>query len=404
MKKRSLLLFLMILSILLPLVSASAATYYYVSGTSSLRVRVSPSTDSSVVATYRADFAVVSYKKYNSSWAYVHFSDGGQGYVQRKYLKSVSSSTMYVKKDDTPMRSGPATSFAQTGTMFQGDKVKVITTGAAWSYVSGTAGTGYVKKSFLSSTAVKKSGNANVPYTAYVVNPSGRTVNVRKGPGKEYAVDVELDPGTQVRVEKISGSWSQISGPAAGWMMSSYLTKTAPEPTPTIEPGTTPTPTPVPKASKATRYITSENGKAVNVRRGPSTKGYAVAIALPVGTKVSLISTEKGWSKITSNAMLGSGYVQTKYLTSVKPGTTATPKPGETPKPTKEPFVSFTAIVVNPNNNKVNVRMDAGKSYATITELSPGTTITVIGEKGSWYKIEFSGTKGYMMKEFVQKK
>lgn len=404
MKKRSLLLFFLVLTLLCPLVSASAATYYYVHGTSFVKIRELPDSGARVKESYRADFAVVSYKKYDATWAYVHFSDGAEGYVMRKYLKSSSTSTAYVKSDDSALRAGPATSFAQTATLYQGDRVRVLSSGSSWSYVTADAGTGYIRKSLLSSKAVKKSGNAATPYTAYIRNPAGRTVNVRQGAGKGYAVAGELNPGTEVTVEHINGSWSRISSPLAGWVMNTYLTKTAPAPTPTLEPGTTPTPTKDPEAGKV-RYITSKNGKGVNVRRGPSEKGYAVAITLPVGTKVTLLSTDKnGWCKIKSSAMLGTGYVKKEYLSKRQPGVTATPGPGETPKPTKEPFNSFAAAIVNPNGRKVNIRRDAGMGYATITQLEPGTGLTVIDEKGSWYKVEFPGGTGYVKKEYVQKK
>ena len=56
MKKRTLLLLLMVLTLVLPLVPASAATYYYVSGTSSVKMREKPNTDAAVKDTYRADF------------------------------------------------------------------------------------------------------------------------------------------------------------------------------------------------------------------------------------------------------------------------------------------------------------------------------------------------------------
>ena len=131
--------------------------------------------------------------------------------------------------------------------------------------------------------------------------------------------------------------------------------------------------------------------------------GYNL-IALPVGTKVTVISTENGWSKISSSAMLGNGYVKTKYLTSQKPGTTPTPKPGETAKPTATPFASYEAKVVNPNGNKVNLRKGAGMGYATINQLEPGTSLTVIGEKGDWFNVKYGSTTGYMKKEYVAKK
>ena len=400
MKKRSIFLLLLVLTLVLPLVSASAATYYYVSGTSSLKIREKPDSTAKVKDSYRADFAVVSYKKYNTDWAYVHFSDGAEGYVMRKYLKSSSTSTMYVTKDKTPLRGGPATSFSQTGTLYQGDKVKVLTSGATWSYVSGDAGTGYVKKSLLSSKAVKKSGNAGTPYTAYVNNPAGRTVNVRKGAGTNYAVLTELDPGTEVTVEEVSGSWSRISGPASGWMMKSYLSKTAPDPTPTLAPGETAAPTKNPTAGKI-RYITSPNGKSVNVRHGPSEKGYAVRASLDVGTEVTVVSSENGWSKIKCGVL--TGYVKNEYLTSKKPGTTNTPKPGETPAPTKAPYKSFTGTIASSNGKSVNVRRAAGTGYATITQIKDGEKVTVVDESGNWYKITYDGITGYVMKEYVKK-
>ena len=401
MKKRSLILILMVLSLLLPLTSSSAATYYYVSGTSSVKLRESPSTNAAVKDSYRADFTVITYKKYDATWAYVHFSNGEAGYVMRKYLKASSTSTAYVTKDDTALRSGPATSFEKTSTLYQGDKVRVLTSGSTWSYVSGSAGTGYVKKSLLSSQSVPKSGNAGTPYKAYVVNANGRTVNVRRGPGTNNPVDGELAPGTEITVEHVNGSWSQITGPVSGWMMNRYISKTEPEPTPTLEPGTTPTPTKNPEAGKV-RYLTAKSGSTVNIRRGPSEKGYAVAIALPIGTKVTLISSENGWSKIKSDKMVGSGYVKNQFLTSRVPGTTATPKPGETPKPTKEPFVSFSSVVINPNDRTVNVRTGPSTSYATITQLNPGTSVTVHDESGSWYKISFDGGSGWMMKDYIK--
>ena len=100
--------------------------------------------------------------------------------------------------------------------------------------------------------------------------------------------------------------------------------------------------------------------------------------------------------------MVGSGYVKNQFLTSRVPGTTATPKPGETPKPTKEPFVSFSSVVINPNDRTVNVRTGPSTSYATITQLNPGTSVTVHEESGSWYKISFDGGSGWMMKDYIK--
>ena len=102
MKKRALFIVFLVALLLLPCIVASAAsTTYFVSGTSWLRLRQLPSSTARILASYRRDYAIISYKKYNADWAYIHFSDGHEGYVMRKYLKSSKSFTAYVTTDDT---------------------------------------------------------------------------------------------------------------------------------------------------------------------------------------------------------------------------------------------------------------------------------------------------------------
>ena len=51
---------------------------------------------------------------------------------------------------------------------------------------------------FLMVLALLLPSLAFAAHTEYVKNPTGRTVNVRRGPGKGYTVDYELKPGTKV--------------------------------------------------------------------------------------------------------------------------------------------------------------------------------------------------------------
>ena len=97
------------------------------------------------------------------------------------------------------------------------------------------------------------------------------------------------------------------------------------------------------------------------------------------------------------------GYVRNEFLTSVKPGTTATPKPGTTPVPPKPAFKSFTGTIVSSNGKAVNLRRDAGTGYATITQIQPGEKVKVTDEKGNWYKVTYGGSTGYVKKEFIKK-
>ena len=79
---------------------------------------------------------------------------------------------------------------------------------------------------------------------------------------------------------------------------------------------------PAPSTSTTTvktkvRYIKSPDGKKINLRHGPSDKGYAIAVQVKHGTQVGLISSSKGWSKIRYQGRIL--YVMTKYLTANPP-------------------------------------------------------------------------------------
>jgi hypothetical protein len=62
------------------------------------------------------------------------------------------------------------------------------------------------------------SGAAEAAYTT-------GTVNLRTGPGTQYAVVYPVPPGTHVRVFTCQLGWCQVrvSGGAVGWMSSSYI-------------------------------------------------------------------------------------------------------------------------------------------------------------------------------------
>ncbi len=319
MKKRLVALLLLFI-LLVPSAVASAA--YYRVNTSWLKVRNLPDSDATVLDSYRRDFALTIDKKYGI-WSLVTFTNGKQGYVQTKYLKAGKSYTAYITTDKTLLRRGPATSFASVGSLAKGAKVTVLTHGASYDYVSTSVGRGYVRNSYLSRKKVTASGSKSTSgtiakdgesYDAYVVNPNNRTVNLRRGPGKEYGILNVYRPGTGVTVLSAGTEWSKVKiDGLTGYMMSVYLSKTKPTlppseatPAPIVTPGPAVTP-------PYTAYVTSANGKSVNVHRGAGL-GYANVTRLSVGTKVTVIGwPSKTWCQIQMDDGR-TGYIMTKYL------------------------------------------------------------------------------------------
>ncbi len=384
MKKR-LAVFTLILFVFLSL-SLTAFATYFVSGTSSLKLRAKPNDSAAVLGSYRQDYAVTSYKKFDKNWAYVHFSSGKAGYVRTKYLKSSKSSNAYVKADDTVLYAGPASSFAKKATLSKGTKIKVLTSGKTWNYVRTSSGYGYMRKSGLSSKYVKPTAKPK-PYTAYIVNPNGGKVNVRRNAGKGYAAVTSLTPGSAVTVQSTQGNWSKVTvNGITGYVHIQYLSKTKPSET-AVSAGVATT------AKTYTAYIKTPNGGKANVRRGAGS-GYALVRQLPYGTKVTVIkdSPSSKWAHISFSG--GTGYVQSQYISKSVPKTVSgVPAPGKT----------YTAKIKSPDNKAVNLRRGAGKGYASIAKLEIGTKVTVLGTSGKWSKVQVNGMTGYVMTQYLKK-
>ena len=400
MKKRVVALVLVLL-MLVPAI-ASAVTYYRVN-TSSLVVRMLPEDDATKLASYSLDTALKYSKKIDSKWSYVEFIGGKEGYVQTKYISKIKSYSAWVTNDDTPIREGVAYNSTEVGRLARGAKVSVLTHGKKYDYVKSSIGYGYVMNGWLSKKKVKASGNASVPafkpnanYTAYVTNGS-RVVNLRAEPSTKSAIIMYYPTGTQVNVISHGANWDYIQvGSNTGYMMTKFLTTAKPAPTDVPA-------TPTPKPGAYTAYVTSDNGKSVNVRKGPGT-GHSVIFKAPYGSEIKVLEHNSKWDKIEQNGK--TGYMQNKFITLSLPSGYATPAPGvdTSPKPTATPFQPYTATVTCPEGEKVNVRSKPYKSSA-VRRLDPGTTVQGVGtypKDKAWVKVKIDGKEYYMKKEFLK--
>ena len=114
-------------------------------------------------------------------------------------------------------------------------------------------------------------------------------VNFRSGPSTSYSSLGYFNKGDKVEYLGTSGSWLKVKyNNKTGYVYGSYVGNYA-----TI-----------------TQYVTATT---LNVRSGAGTS-YSVLGSLSKGTKVEVISTTNGWSKINYNGSIG--YVSSQYLSS----------------------------------------------------------------------------------------
>lgn len=356
---------------------------------------------------------------HGSSWDYVSTTNGN-GYVRNSFLskkavaanKSSGGYTAYVANSDTAsvnIRSGAGKGYSVIGKAYVGNAVNVISHGKTWDKIEFNGITGYMMTQYLSKKAPSSTPSPAptfepaptaapfVEYTAYITSSNGKSVNFRRGPGTGYANWKQLPVGTAVTVlEYKNATWAHIKCDGQdGYVMRKYLStaEVTATPAPSGKPTAEPTPEPTP-FSPYYAYVTSSNGKSVNLRNGAGT-GYGTLAALPVGTSVYVTGTAAGgWSKVEYADK--SGYVMSKFLT------TSYVEPTSGPTVTEEPVGDFyPAYVVSTNGEPVNMRSGPGIGYSNVTRLPVGTVVTVLGQTGEWCRIEYEGSKGYMKKQFL---
>lgn len=124
---------------------------------------------------------------------------------------------------------------------------------------------------------------------------TGDYVNFRKGPSTSYSSLGQLNKGDKVEYISVSGSWTKVKyNGQTGYVYSQYVSQVNSE------------------AKTEVKYV---NCSALNVRSGAGTS-YSIITTITKDTKVEVISTSNGWSKIKVGTT--TGYVSSKYLSETK--------------------------------------------------------------------------------------
>ena len=119
---------------------------------------------------------------------------------------------------------------------------------------------------------------------------------------------------------------------------------------------------------------------AVNFRTGAGTN-YGIISTLPAGTHV-VVSTRSsgGWATVVYNGTVG--YISSDYL-----------------KRANEMDASFGTGTIN--GSYVRMRSGASTSSSILGTYNSGTTMTITGVSGAWYKVSYNGTTGYVHSDYV---
>ena len=131
---------------------------------------------------------------------------------------------------------------------------------------------------------------------------------------------------------------------------------------------------------------------SLNVRSGASTSSSVIG-SLSNGSKVTIVGESGSWYKI--NYGNTTGYVSKDYVQ-------ASGEQNSSSESSSQGTTSGKSGQVVNVHSSLNVRSGASTSSSVIGSLSNGSKVTIVGESGSWYKINYGNTTGYVSKDYIQ--
>ena len=358
--------------------------YVYNLDGGTLNVRPQPNTSQSAIGKLSEGEAVTIVGE-SGNWYEIEYNNS-IAYVSKDYITftpitpetpEITKQIAYVYNLDggtLNVRPQPNTNQAAIGKLAEGEAVTIVGESGNWYEIEYNNSTGYVSKDYITFTPITPETPEITKQIAYVYNLDGGTLNVRPQPNTNQAAIGKLAEGEAVTIVGESGNWYEIEyNNSTGYVSKDYITFTP------ITPET-------PEITKQIAYVYNLDGGTLNVRPQPNTNQAAIG-KLAEGEAVTIVGESGNWYEIEYNN--STGYVSKDYIT-------FTPITPETPEITKQ-----IAYVYNLDGGTLNVRPQPNTSQSAIGKLTEGEAVTIVGESGNWYEIEYNNSTGYVSKDYI---
>lgn len=279
------------------------------------------------------------------------------------------------------IRSGAGTNCSVIGYLNNGTELIITGESGNWYAINHNGQTGYVSKDYVQVIDNPSSNTSSSNRSGNVVNITSY-LNVRSGAGTNHSVIGHLNNGAGVTITGESGNWYAISyNGQTGYVSKDYISVSSSSN----------------NTSPSQPTTSNRSGKVVNVtsnlrvRSGASTSSSVLGYLLN-GASVTITGENGNWYAISYNG--GTGYVSKDYI-SVTGASSSAPSRGEEVNTTNK-----TGYVVNVTSN-LRVRSAASTSSSVLGYLLNGASVTITGESGNWYSINYSGKTGYVCKDYI---
>ncbi len=222
-------------------------------------------------------------------------------------------------------------------------------------------------------------GDTGAPASAVVklVSP-GDMLGIRKQPNASAAIVGTVPHGVPVQVWAVDNGWAFIQyANISGYVQTSALTISGTAPATTDK-----TPTEI------TEYATVTAAQYLNLR-AQGQAGAAIVGTAPSGAVLTVFSKTSQWAHVQYGAI--TAYASTDFLkfSSTYPGTTT------------DPTLSGATVTIPGGSGTVNLRSSASTSGTVLNKLAHGTAVTVLRNDGTWSKVQYQGTTGYIVSTYL---
>ncbi|MGU8578446.1 SH3 domain-containing protein [Clostridium perfringens] len=405
-----------------------------------LNVRTSPNENGQVIGTLHKNDKVNVLDKSIDGWYKIDFN-GRRAYVSSKYVNLISYKNNEVKTEikkepiegtgkvniNTALnvRQASTTNSRIIGSLKGGEKVNIISESNGFYKIEFNNSYGYVYSKYISKDGdsekvqvvkqeevkkekvdeSKKEAKATpkaepVVLAVRSLNKTGivnvsSSLNVRNEASTSSKVIGSLSGNTKVTIVGEEGAFYKIEYKGShGYVAKEYI-KDVTESNNSNQGTQTPEKPSTPENTEKTGIVNVSS--SLNVRSSASTSSKVIG-SLSGNTKVIIVGEEGEFYKIEYKG--SHGYVAKEYIKDVTENNnsnqgTQTPEKPSTPENTEK------TGIVNVSSS-LNVREGASTSSKVIGNLSGNTKVTIVGEEGAFYKIEYKGSHGYVAKEYIK--
>ena len=405
-----------------------------------LNVRTSPNENGQVIGTLHKNDKVNVLDKSIDGWYKIDFN-GRRAYVSSKYVNLISYKNNEVKTEvkkepiegtgkvniNTALnvRQASTTNSRIIGSLKGGEKVNIISESNGFYKIEFNNSYGYVYSKYISKDGdsekvqvvkqeevkkekvdeSKKEAKATpkaepVVLAVRSLNKTGivnvsSSLNVRSSASTSSKVIGSLSGNTKVTIVGEEGAFYKIEYKGSHGYVSKEYVKDVTESSNSNQGTQTPEKPSTPESTEKTGIVNVSS--SLNVREGASTSSKVIG-SLSGNTKVTIIGEEGAFYKIEYKG--SHGYVAKEYVKDVTESNnsnqgTQTPEKPSTPENTEK------TGIVNVSSS-LNVREGASTSSKVIGSLSGNTKVTILGEEGAFYKIEYKASHGYVAKEYIK--